>query len=98
LKFTLFALLVFCSAAYAQTSVGLGGGGSIYAPAVAPYDSNIMFVSCDMSAFYRSMDGGLHWTMMDERVVQGSTSFSVAFDPTTPGHIIGYHPSGMRES
>ncbi|HXO37275.1 MAG TPA: Ig-like domain-containing protein, partial [Candidatus Acidoferrum sp.] len=45
------------------------------------------------------MDGGLHWTMMDERVVQGSTSFSVAFDPTTQGHIIGYHPSlGMRES
>jgi hypothetical protein len=71
----------------------------MYAPAVAPYNSNIIFVSCDMSALYRSMDGGLHWTMMDERTVQGSTSFSVAFDPTTPGHIIGYHPSlGMRES
>ena len=45
------------------------------------------------------MDGGQHWTMMDERVVQGSTSFSVAFDPTTQGHIIGYHPGlGMMES
>jgi hypothetical protein len=99
LKIVLFALLVFCSVANAQTSVGLGGGGSIYAPAVAPYNSNIIFVSCDMSALYRSMDGGLHWTMMDERTVQSTTSFSVAFDPTTPGHIIGYHPSlGMRES
>ncbi|HEY2115783.1 MAG TPA: Ig-like domain-containing protein [Candidatus Angelobacter sp.] len=79
--------------------MGLGGGGSIYAPAVAPYNSNIMFVSCDMTGLYRSMDGGLHWTMMDERTVQGSTSFSVAFDPTMQGHIIGYHPSlGMRES
>ena len=37
--------------------------------------------------------------MMDERQVQGSTSFSVAFDPTTQGHIIGYHPGlGLRES
>jgi hypothetical protein len=99
LKVILFGLLAFCSAAYAQTNVGLGGGGSIYAPAVAPYNSNIIFVSCDMTGLYRSMDGGLHWTMMDERVVQSTTSFSVAFDPTTPGHIIGYHPSlGMRES
>ena len=99
LKFILFVLLAFCSVAYSQTSVGLGGGGSIYAPAVAPYNSNIMFVSCDMTGLYRSMDGGLHWTMMDERQVQGSTSFSVAFDPTTQGHIIGYHPGlGLRES
>ena len=99
LKSILFLVLVFCSAAYSQTSVGLGGGGSIYAPAVAPYNSNIMFVSCDMTGLYRSMDGGQHWTMMDERQVQGSTSFSVAFDPTTQGHIIGYHPGlGMRES
>jgi hypothetical protein len=87
------------SSTFAQTSVGLGGGGSIYAPAVAPYNSNIIFVSCDMTGLYRSTDGGLHWTMMDERAVQGSTSFSVAFDPTTQGHIIGYHPGlGMRES
>jgi len=99
LKFVLFVLLAICSVAHAQTSVGLGGGGSIYAPAVAPYNSNVMFVSCDMTGLYRSMDGGQHWTMMDERAVQGSTSFSVAFDPTTQGHIIGYHPSlGMRES
>src|SRR5579864_2561241 len=99
LKFVLFLLLAFCSIAHAQTSVGLGGGGSIYAPAVAPYNSNIIFVSCDMTGLYRSMDGGQHWTMMDERVVQGSTSFSVAFDPTTQGHIIGYHPAlGMMES
>src|SRR5579884_2742645 len=87
------------SSTFAQTSVGLGGGGSIYAPAVAPYNSSIIFVSCDMTGLYRSTDGGLHWTMMDERAVQGSTSFSVAFDPTTQGHIIGFHPGlGMRES
>jgi hypothetical protein len=66
---------------------------------VAPYNSNIIFVSCDMTGLYRSMDGGLTWKMMDERQVEGSTSFSVAFDPTTQGHIIGYHPGlGMVES
>lgn len=52
-----------------------------------------------MTGLYRSTDGGLTWKMMDERKVQGSTSFSVAFDPTTQGHIIGYHPGlGMVES
>ena len=100
-RFILFIwlLTILCHSNYGQTSVGLGGGGSIYAPAVAPYNSNIIFVSCDMTGLYRSKDGGLTWTMMDERQVQGNTSFSVAFDPTTPGHIVGYHPSfGLVES
>ncbi|HEV2989376.1 MAG TPA: hypothetical protein VG759_13110, partial [Candidatus Angelobacter sp.] len=83
--FMMFVLAGWCAA---QTSVGLGGGGSTYAPVVAPYNSNIIFVSCDMTGLYRSTDGGQHWTMMDERKVQGNTRFSVAFDPTTQGHII----------
>jgi len=86
------------SSTFAQTSVGLGGGGSIYAPAVAPYNANIIFVSCDMTGLYRSTDGGLTWKMMDERLVQGSTVFSVAFDPTSPGHIIANGPSGLMQS
>jgi hypothetical protein len=86
------------SSTFAQTSVGLGGGGSIYAPAVAPYNSNIIFVSCDMTGLYRSTDGGLTWKMMDERLVTGSTVFSAAFDPTTQGHIIAHGPSGLMES
>jgi Bacterial Ig domain len=85
---------LLCSSTFAQTSVGLGGGGSIYAPAVAPYNANIIFVSCDMTGLYRSTDGGLTWKMMDERSVTGSTAFSVAFDPTTPGHIIANGPGG----
>ena len=98
-KLIVFVVVSLCSFTMAQSSVGLGGGGSLYAPAVAPYNSNIMFISCDMTGLYRTTDGGAHWTMMDERTVQGSTSFSVAFDPVTQGHIIGFHPSlGLRES
>jgi hypothetical protein len=105
LKLLLFMVLTLCSLTIAQTSIGLGGGGSIYAPAIAPYDSNTIFVSCDMTGLYRSTDGGQHWVMMDGRKVQGSTnnsgtpSFSVAFDPVTHGHIVAFHPSlGLMES
>src|SRR5436190_1966372 len=30
------------------TSVGLGGGGAMFAPAISPHDSNLLFVGCDM--------------------------------------------------
>src|ERR1700744_4099132 len=108
MSFALLIFLAFCSFSFAQTSVGLGGGGSIYAPVVAPYNSNIIFVACDMSGVYRTMDGGATWKMMDEHQIQSGIydvrpdlrlAFSVAFDPLTQGHIIGINPSkGLMES
>lgn len=64
--------------------VGLGGGGAMYAPASSPHDSNLMFVSCDMGGFYRSTDGGRNWTMLDFRMIRGSTACRPAFHPKDP--------------
>lgn len=78
----------------AQTSisgVGIGGGGALFCPAVSPHDRNLMFVACDMGGLYRSNDGGKRWSLLDQRRVKGSSRFSVAFDPTKPGRVIGFH-------
>jgi hypothetical protein len=75
-----------------QTTVGLGGGGSMYAPVVSPFDPKVMFVACDMTGLYRSANGGQSWTLLDQHKVHGSTRFSVAFDPAQQGHILGFQP------
>jgi phage tail sheath gpL-like len=97
--FTILVLLLTSLAAIAQTSVGLGGGGSMYAPAISPFDPNVMFVACDMTGLYRSTDGGATWTMLDGHNIQGSTRFSVAFDPYTSGRVLGFRqPRGLVQS
>jgi hypothetical protein len=97
--FSVAAVLLISLAVSAQTSVGTGGGGSMYAPAISPFDANTMFVACDMTGLYRSIDGGGHWTMLDGRQVQGSTRFSVVFDPNSSGHVLGFQPfQGLKES
>ncbi|MBN1808882.1 MAG: hypothetical protein JW909_07410 [Planctomycetes bacterium] len=62
-------------------SIGLGGGGAMYAPVSSPKDRELMFVSCDMGGFYRSTDGGRSWRMVDFRQTHGSTACKPAFHP-----------------
>src|SRR5665213_4193618 len=62
----LFLSLVFTAIAQAAwTPVGIGGGGAQYAPIISPYNSNLRFIGCDMSGWYRSADGGNSWSMLD---------------------------------
>ncbi|MFH1378512.1 MAG: Calx-beta domain-containing protein [Planctomycetota bacterium] len=68
-------------------TVGLGGGGAQYTPASSPHNPDLMFVSCDMGGFYRSLDGGNSWRMYDFHVLTGSTSCCPAFDPVDPNRI-----------
>jgi phage tail sheath gpL-like len=99
MMFVLTFTLLLTIQAPAQTSVGLGGGGSTYGPVISPSDPNTIFVSCDLTGLYRSTDGGQHWTLLDGRFVQGSTNFTVAFDPTNTNHLVGFHPQkGLMES
>jgi len=67
--------------------VGMGGGGAMYAPASSPHDAKLMFVSCDMSGFYRSEDGGQSWQMIDFRQTKGNTACPPVFHPTKPNVI-----------
>ncbi len=64
--------------------VGPGGGGAMFAPASSPHDPNLMFVSCDMGGFYRSSDGGKNWTLLDFRMIRGSTTCRPVFHPSDP--------------
>ena len=66
-----FALIAFCfttQLATAQLATptqwntrGIGSGGALYAPAISPYDSNNIFMACDMSDLFHSTDFGKNW-------------------------------------
>lgn len=60
---------------------GMGGGGAMYAPISSPHDPNLVFVSCDMSGFYRSGDGGVTFELVDRRQMVGHTRLAPVFDP-----------------
>ncbi len=63
-------------------NLGLGGGGGMYTPAVSPVDPKLMFMTCDMSGVYRSVDGGRTWQIIPFREIKSARSMKVAFDPT----------------
>lgn len=52
--------------------LGLGGAGGMYTPAVSPFDPELLFVSCDMSGSYRSLDGGKSWEMIHSTQLNSS--------------------------
>ena len=65
-------------------SIGLSGGGAMYTPAISPVDPKLMMLNCDMSAAYRSTDGGANWQMIHYSQLQSSTRVSPVFHPTDP--------------
>lgn len=44
-------------------SVGIGGGGSLFAPTFNPFNSSEMWLACDMSGQYHSVNSGQSWTL-----------------------------------
>ena len=66
------------------TSLGLGGGGAMYTPAISPVDPNLILLGCDMSGAYRTTDGGRNWEMIHYRQLNGSTTVRPAWHPTDP--------------
>ena len=48
-------------------SVGPGGGGALFSPAVNPHDPNRVLVACDMTGSYRTDDGGQSWHLFNLR-------------------------------
>ncbi len=63
--------------------VGAGGGGAMFTPAISPLNSNLAFLSCDMTGSYVTENGGDSWRMFNLR---GVTHF-YAFDPKDPNVV-----------
>lgn len=68
------------------TNIGLGGGGSMYAPSISPWFPNLMLLACDMGGLYRSTNNGQTWQMIDGRDMRGSTRCAAAFHPDGTNH------------
>lgn len=63
--------------------VGLGGGGALYGPFFSPHDPNELYVNCDMSQLFHSVDAGNSWEIVDFRQLQtnGHTLVRFTDDP-----------------
>src|SRR5690554_4901154 len=59
--------------------MGIGGAGGMYTPASSPDEPDLMFVSCDMSGSYRSLDGGNSWQMIHSTQLNSSRTSKPLF-------------------
>ncbi len=94
----LFLLIFPYSLFAAWTTVGIGGGGAQYAPSISPVNSNIRFIGCDMSGWYRSTDGGNTWNMLDFYQISTEVDYGyndgvmcpMTFHPTNTNIVYGF--------
>ncbi len=70
---------------------GLSGGGAMFAPAISPADPKRMLVHCDMSAAYRSEDGGRTWMMIHHAQLGGNTRCRPGWHPKDPNVVYSAH-------
>ena len=63
--------------------LGPGGGGGQFLPTINPQDSNHVFVRCDMTGAYVTLDGGGSWRMFNLRTVVRDFEF----DPQQPNTV-----------
>ena len=76
---------------------GIGGAGGMYTPTASPYDSKLMFISCDMGGSYRSTDGGKTWTLMHWRQVSNSLGCRPVFLEHAIFWVSGATPKVSRD-
>jgi hypothetical protein len=59
----------------------------MYSPAISPHDPDLILLNCDMSAAYRSTDGGCTWDMLHHGQLLSSTEFRPVFHPIDPNTV-----------
>jgi photosystem II stability/assembly factor-like uncharacterized protein len=74
--------------------VGPGGGGTMIAPTISPFDSRLVVEHCDMTGGYITRDNGQSWRMFNLR--GGINVF--AFDPADPQVIYAGNAALWRSS
>ncbi|MGQ9513861.1 MAG: hypothetical protein ACUVTL_02245 [Thermoproteota archaeon] len=68
-------------------SIGLSGGGAMYTPSISPHDPKLILLNCDMSAAYRTTDGGETWQMLHHEQLLSSTECRPVFHPIDPNVV-----------
>src|ERR1035441_7129775 len=53
-------------------SHGLSGGGAQYAPAINPANPAEMYISCDMSPYFHTLDTGNSWNVVGYNFINGN--------------------------
>ena len=71
-------------------------GAAIFGLAVDPSDARLLYAVDDGYRFYRSVDGGGHWTVSDAPFTEFSSSANVLqLDPLRPGSMLLTSDQGM---
>jgi len=81
------------SATRAFVRIGPGGGGGQLRPTIHPADPNVLFIACDMTGWYQSLDGGESWRNINLKGVVRCA----AFDPNDR-NVIYAGNSGLYRS
>jgi len=58
---------------------GPGGGGALFAPSFSPFNSNELYISCDMSEVFHTTNLGATWDLYDFRQIQGNRESQMRF-------------------
>jgi len=79
----LLTTIGFISFAWSQPAAfnyhGLGGGGAQYSPSINPVNPAEMYVACDMSGLYHSVDTGNSWNIASFQQIQTGHPSMVQF-------------------
>jgi hypothetical protein len=80
--------------------VAIGGGGFVSGIVFSPAQNGLVYARTDVGGFYRSTDGGAHWTPLTDQYPSSLGSYlggeSIAPDPTDANIV--YAAAGMYES
>jgi len=68
---------------YAQplnfSPMGTGGGGALFAPSISPYNSDELYMVCDMAGVFHSLNAGQSWEMFHYDELISTTRAKVQF-------------------
>ncbi|MFZ1378740.1 MAG: T9SS type A sorting domain-containing protein [Saprospiraceae bacterium] len=79
-------------------SIGIGGGGALFFPSPNPNNEQEVYVSCDLSSMYQSMEAGLNWKLQHHQQIQGGNYSKVCFTiDNNIRYAISYKPDGYDD-
>jgi photosystem II stability/assembly factor-like uncharacterized protein len=76
---TLAASVAFALPPSSWRSVGVGGGGAMFAPSFSPHHADELFAACDMSELFHTTNLGETWSVVPFQEIQGARLCQVRF-------------------